>query len=132
MNNPTWSLEDAIEITLKEADDFLKIKETLSRIGDVEKPKTLHQLCHILHKRGQYYIIHFKGLLSMDGNIQLFDIEDYGKQNKIALLLQQWGLAEIVWPTKAESTEDVFVKVVSSSQKDNWILNPQYVFSKST
>lgn len=131
MNNPTWSLEDAIEITLKKPDDFLKIKETLTRIGDIEKPDTLHQLCHILFKRGRYFIIHYKGMLSLDGNLQIFDVEDYGKQNKIALLLEKWELAQIVDTAKAHETEDVFVKVVSSPLKPRWNLVPHYTFSKS-
>jgi len=130
-NTPTvsWSLDDAVEVTLKQRDDFLKIVETLTRIGHTNKNKELLQVCHILHKRGRYYIIHFKGLLALDGNTShCFDVEDLEIQNKVAKLVQQWGLADIVNISKVEQTEDTFIKVVPYRDKNNWTLTPQYEF----
>ena len=127
----TWSLEDAVEITLRNDDDFLKIAETLTRIGLATKEKKLYQVCHILHKRGQYYIIHFKGLLALDGNTDHpFDIEDLELQNKTAKLIHGWGLATVVNPNKFEQTEDTFIKVVPYREKNNWALIPQYTFGR--
>lgn len=125
-----WSLDDAIEVELSQSDDFLKVMETLSRIGDVgDEYGKLYQTCFILHKRNRYFIIHYKGLESLDGKDVVFDIEDFQKEVKVAKLLEKWGLLKI--KTKGlDSTEDIFVKVVPHSEKDSgkWTFVPKYVF----
>ena len=102
--NVSWSPESMLEVTLKQPDDFLKIRETLSRMGVASrKDKTLFQSCHILHKQGKYYIVHFKELFALDGKRATLIQNDIQRRNTIASLLQDWNLLNIV---KQESAED--------------------------
>ena len=95
------SIESLLEVRLKQEDDFLKVRETLTRIGVASrKEKKLYQSCHILHKRGKYYIVHFKELFALDGKPTDFDDSDKGRRNSIANLLAEWGLIEIVVPAQ--------------------------------
>lgn len=117
-----------IKITLDHEDDFLKIKETLTRIGIASrKDKTLYQSCHILHKRGEYVIIHFKELFALDGKFSDLSQTDLARRNTIALLLEEWKLAKIV---KGQNLDDLApmntIKVISHSEKKNWTLAPKY------
>ena len=99
-----WSPEQMLEVTLKQPDDFLKIRETLSRIGVASrKDKTLFQSCHILHKQGKYYIVHFKELFALDGKKATLVENDVQRRNTISILLQDWNLLTIVNPTAAEN-----------------------------
>ena len=123
-----WQPDAMVEVTFPEADDFLKIKETLTRIGVASnRDKTLYQSCHILHKQGKYYIVHFKELFALDGkpaNISVVDIE---RRNAIILLLAEWNLVTIVQPetVKVESNLKQF-KIISYKDKSNWNLVPKY------
>ena len=100
----SWSQSDMLEVTIKQPDDFLKVRETLTRIGVASrKDKTLYQSCHILHKQGKYYIVHFKELFALDGKKSTLTKNDIQRRNTISLLLQDWNLIDIV---KKESTED--------------------------
>jgi len=124
--NPNWTLDDAVEIELPDADAFLKIKETLQRIGIPSyKTKTLYQTAHILHKRGKYYIIHFKCLFSLDGKPASFDDLDYRRQNSIAKLLEDWGLCSIV--DELEEIEDPRnIKIIKHAERKDWNLVAKY------
>lgn len=118
-----------IEIALENADDFLKVKETLTRIGVAsERTKTLYQSCHILHKRGRYYIVHFKELFALDGKPSSLDDEDISRRNTIANLLRDWGLVKLVDPSK--SADPVapmrLIKVIPYREKDDWNLVSKY------
>lgn len=117
-----WSLNDAVEIKLKDDDDFLKIKETLERIGVSSfKEKKLWQSAHILHKKGKYYILHFKCLFVLDGKTALFIEEDWKRQNRIAKLLEDWGLLTIVDPDNLGDLEDIKkIKILKYSEKEKW------------
>ena len=96
-------IDTLLEITLKEEDDFLKVRETLTRIGVASrKDKTLYQSCHILHKQGKFYIVHFKEMFALDGKPTNFSDEDKGRRNTIATLLEDWGLLKIVDPSQVE------------------------------
>ena len=96
MENINWSKEHMLEVILKEPDDFLKVRETLSRIGVASrKDKILYQSCHILHKQGKYYIVHFKELFALDGKDTNLTENDIGRRNRIANLLKDWGLVSI-------------------------------------
>jgi len=121
-----WSLDDAVEIALPDNDSFLKIKETLQRIGIASyKKKTLYQTAHILHKRGKYYIIHFKCLFALDGKPAPFDEVDWARQNSIAKLLQDWGLCDVVG--ELGYTEDMSkIKIIKHSDRHNWNLVAKY------
>ena len=101
-------VKDLVEVTLKEQDDFLKIRETLTRIGVAsKKDKTLFQSCHILHKRGQYYVVHFKELFALDGKPTDITENDLARRNAIINLLQDWGLLSVVDKTKTEVPEPI-------------------------
>jgi hypothetical protein len=128
MTNLNWVLDDAVEIELPDADSFLKIKETLQRIGIPSyKTKTLYQTAHILHKRGKYYIIHFKCLFSLDGKPAPFDEQDWKRQNAIAKLLEDWGLCTMVYELEPENTEDPRnIKIIKFSEKKDWTLVSKY------
>lgn len=128
MTNLNWTLDDAVEIELPDADSFLKIKETLTRIGIPSyKTKTLYQTAHILHKRGKYYIIHFKCLFSLDGKPAPFDELDWKRQNAIAKLLDDWGLCSMVYELEPESTEDPRnIKIIKHAEKKDWALVSKY------
>lgn len=123
------NVETLLEVRLKKEDDFLKVRETLTRIGVASrKEKRLFQSCHILHKRGKYYIVHFKELFALDGKPTDFDDSDLGRRNTIANLLAEWGLVEIVFPAK--TIEPIAplsqIKVISYSERSDWELVAKY------
>ena len=121
-------MENFIEVTLPNEQDFLKVKETLTRIGLAsEKNKTLYQSCHILHKRGQYYILHFKELFMLDGKASSISEEDIARRNAIANLLWDWGLVEIVKPEACTTVAPMkMIKVISHKEKGDWELVAKY------
>lgn len=126
-------LDDLLEVTLEEPDDFLKVKETLTRIGVASvKLNTLYQSCHILHKRGKYYIVHFKELFRMDGKQTDIDETDIRRRNAIALLLESWELLKIVNKQRAEAfcVSLNQIKVIPHKEKKNWTLSPKYSIGK--
>ena len=127
-----WSQDMMLEVTLREPDDFLKVRETLTRVGVASrKEKKLYQSCHILHKRGKYYIVHFKELFALDGKPTNITINDVQRRNRIAKLLSDWGLVDI---TRAEEAEDLAplnqIKVLSFKDKDDWTLESKYNIGK--
>ena len=120
-----WAQEKMIEVRLKDPDDFLVIKETLTRIGVESKAtQTLYQTCHILHKRGKYYIVHFKELFALDGKEATLTMEDIARRDTIALLLSNWKLLTTV--ERLDRVEGVVVKVVPFKDKPNWDLVSKY------
>jgi hypothetical protein len=123
-------IQDLVEVTLTEADDFLKVRETLTRIGVAsKKDKTLYQSCHILHKQGKYYIVHFKELFALDGKPTDLTENDLSRRNAIAKLLQDWGLIAVVKPTQIEVPAPIFIsqiKIISHKDKNDWQLVPKY------
>lgn len=124
--NKTDSL---IEIKLAKEEDFLKVKETLTRIGVAsKKERMLYQSCHILHKQGRYYIVHFKELFKLDGKPANFDEKDIARRNTIANLLQEWGLILIVNPSVTTDPTSPLnqIKVISFKEKQEWKLVPKY------
>jgi hypothetical protein len=127
-------VKDLVEVTLVEQDDFLKVRETLTRIGVAsKKDKTLFQSCHILHKRGQYYLVHFKELFALDGKPTDITENDLARRNAIANLLEDWGLLKVVDKTKTEKPEPIFlsqVKILSHKEKNEWQLTPKYNIGK--
>jgi hypothetical protein len=127
-------IDTMIEVTLAKEDDFLKIRETLTRIGvSSQKNKTIYQSCHILHKRGSYYIVHFKELFALDGKPNNFGDEDTARRNTIANLLAEWGLVTLVKPEM--STEPVAplsqIKILPFKEKREWNLEPKYNLGKN-
>lgn len=126
-------IEDMIEVTLNEKDDFLKIRETLTRIGVAsKKEKLLYQSCHILHKQGKYYVVHFKELFALDGKPTDITENDLARRNTIALLLEDWGLLKLVTPKKAEDLQVSLsqIKIIGFREKDDWELVPKYNIGK--
>jgi len=122
-------IEAMVEVKLNEPDDFLKVRETLTRIGIASrKEKTLFQSCHILHKQGKYYIVHFKELFALDGKTTNFTENDTARRNSIANLLSEWELITLVDPDKsAEPTVPLSqLKILSFKEKDEWDLTPKY------
>ena len=124
-------IESFVEIRLKHPDDFLKIRETLSRIGIASKrEKKLYQSCHILHKQGKYYLVHFKELFKLDGKpSDFYESEtDIARRNSIANLISEWGLCELVDPSKSESptTPVNTLKILSYKENNDWILETKY------
>ena len=125
----TINIEEMVECTLKEPDDFLKIRETLTRIGvDSRKDKTLYQSCHILHKQGRYYIVHFKELFILDGKPTNFSENDQARRNTIANLLVEWNLIQLV---NSEKTATLVVplnqlKILAYKEKEEWVLTAKY------
>lgn len=122
-------VDGLLEVRLKKEDDFLKVRETLMRIGVASrKDKRLYQSCHILHKRGKYYIVHFKELFALDGKPTDFDDSDLGRRNTIANLLAEWGLVEIVIPEKSKDPIAPLsqIKVIAYSEKHDWDLVTKY------
>ena len=118
-----------VEITLKDPSDFLKVKETLTRIGFASKKENiLYQSCHILHKRGRYAIVHFKELFLLDGKRTDITENDIGRRNTIARLLADWGLVVVIDPSKIEEPTVTMnqIKVVPYREKSNWSLQPKY------
>ena len=123
-----WSKENMIQVELKEPDDFLKVRETLTRIGVASrKEKKLYQSCHILHKKGQYYIVHFKELFALDGKRANLSSNDLQRRNRIIQLLSDWGLIEV---TNTDTIVDAAplsqIKVISYKDKGDWILESKY------
>ena len=123
-----WSPDMMVEVVLNEPDDFLKVRETLTRIGVASrKEKKLYQSCHILHKQGKYYITHFKELFALDGKHANLTVNDIQRRNRIARLLSDWGLVTIV---KEDDVLDVAplnqIKVLSFRDKDGWLLVTKY------
>ena len=122
-------IEAMVEVKLNEPDDFLKVRETLTRIGIASrKEKTLFQSCHILHKQGKYYIVHFKELFALDGKTTNFTENDTARRNSIANLLSEWELITLVEPDKsAEPTVPLSqLKILSFKENDEWDLTPKY------
>ncbi len=125
-------IEDMIEIALEEPDDFLKVKETLSRIGVASRnDRKLFQSCHILHKQGRYYIVHFKELFALDGKPTNFSENDEARRNTITNLLQEWGLLSIIRGNTEENVAPLNqIKVLAYAEKDEWELVPKYNIGK--
>ena len=127
-----WNRNEMVEVNLKEPDDFLKVRETLTRIGVASrKERTLYQSCHILHKKGQYYIVHFKELFALDGKKANLSENDLQRRNRIIKLLSDWGLVEIV---KESSIKDAAplsqIKVIAYKEKGDWSLESKYNIGK--
>ena len=127
-----WSPENILEVTIKQPDDFLKVRETLTRIGVASrKDKTLFQSCHILHKQGKYFIVHFKELFALDGKKATLTQNDIQRRNTIAVLLQDWNLISVV---KKEAAEDKAplsqIKVLPFKEKKEWNLSAKYNIGK--
>ena len=127
-----WSQDQMLEVVLNEPDDFLKVRETLTRIGVASrKEKKLYQSCHILHKQGKYFIVHFKELFALDGKHANLTINDVRHRNRITRLLADWGLITIV---KEDSVADIAplnqIKVLSFKDKGEWILEQKYNIGK--
>ena len=131
MNDSLWKPDQMLEVGLKEPDDFLKVRETLSRIGVASrKNKTLFQSCHILHKQGKYYIVHFKELFALDGKDTNISENDIARRNTIANLLSDWGLIKVVGKSSVESAPLSQIKVISFKEKNDWILETKYNIGK--
>jgi hypothetical protein len=127
------NLEELVEVKLTEPDDFLKIRETLSRIGVAsKKDRILYQSCHILHKQGRYYLVHFKELFLLDGKRSDFSEDDIGRRNTIANLLNEWKLLELVDPSKTKDPKAPLsqIKIISHKEKDSWNLITKYNIGK--
>lgn len=123
-----WSPENMLEVTLNEPDDFLKIRETLTRIGVASrKDNKLYQSCHILHKQGRYFIVHFKELFLLDGKKSNLEENDVARRNTIATLMSDWGLLQIDRKNKLEPIAPLRqIKIISFKDKDEWNLCPKY------
>ena len=127
------AVSNMVEVLLEKEDDFLKVRETLTRIGVASrKTNTLFQSCHILHKQGKYYIVHFKELFALDGKPFTFSEEDTGRRNSIANLLDEWGLVKLV--DKVKSSEPVVpvtkIKIIPFKEKSDWELVAKYNIGK--
>ena len=126
-------VDTLLEVKLGEEDDFLKVRETLTRIGVASrKDKTLYQSCHILHKQGRFYIVHFKEMFALDGKYTSFSEEDKGRRNTIATLLEDWGLVKIVEQDKSSSPKAAMnqIKILPHKEKDGWTLVAKYAIGK--
>ena len=130
MESINWTQEHMLEVTLREPDDFLKIRETLSRIGVASrKERKLYQSCHILHKQGRYFIVHFKELFALDGKQTNLSENDIARRNTISKLLKDWGLVELkgeIEPIAPLSQ----IKIISFKEKNDWILETKYNIGK--
>ena len=127
-----WSQDQMVEVKLNEPDDFLKVRETLTRIGVASrKEKKLYQSCHILHKQGKYYIVHFKELFALDGKYANLTMNDLQRRNRITRLLSDWGLISVV---HEDSIQDVAplnqIKVLPYKDKNEWMLEQKYNIGK--
>ena len=130
MEELEWTPDLMLEVTLNEADDFLKVRETLSRIGVASrKERKLYQSCHILHKQGRYFIVHFKELFALDGKPTNISINDLERRNTIAGLLSDWELVEILGNNEQKAPLSQ-IKVLSYKEKDDWILETKYNIGK--
>ena len=127
-----WSSSDMLEVTIKQPDDFLKVRETLTRIGVASrKDKTLYQSCHILHKQGKYYITHFKELFALDGKKSTLVENDIQRRNTIALLLQDWNLIDVVNTSLVENKAPLSqIKVLPFKEKSEWNMVAKYNIGK--
>ena len=123
-----WTPEQMVEVVLNEPDDFLKVRETLTRIGVASrKEKKIYQSCHILHKQGRYYLVHFKELFALDGKHANLTVNDVQRRNRIAQLLGDWGLIGIVDVTKIQDIAPLNqIKVLAYKDKQDWILETKY------
>jgi hypothetical protein len=123
-----WDPSQMVEVVLSEPDDFLKVRETLTRIGVASrKEKKLYQSCHILHKQGKYYLVHFKELFALDGKRANLTVNDVQRRNRIVQLLADWGLIEIVDVSKITDIAPLNqIKVLSFKDKGDWILETKY------
>lgn len=126
--NINWSPADMVEIIIDQPDDFLKIRETLTRIGVASRQENkLFQSCHILHKQGRYFIVHFKELFLLDGKKTSLTENDLQRRNSIATLLSDWGLVKLVDRKQVLDCAPLRqIKIISHKDKDNWILSPKY------
>jgi len=130
MEELEWTADLMLEVQLKEADDFLKVRETLSRIGVASrKERKLYQSCHILHKQGRYFIVHFKELFALDGKPTNISINDLERRNTIAGLLEDWDLVKIIGNSEHRAPLSQ-IKVLSYREKDEWILETKYNIGK--
>ena len=130
MEDFNWTQEQMLEVGLKEPDDFLKVRETLSRIGVASrKERKLYQSCHILHKQGRYFIVHFKELFALDGKNTNLSENDVARRNTIANLLSDWGLISVVEKAKPVAPLSQ-IKVLSFREKEEWILETKYNIGK--
>ena len=130
MESVNWTQDQMLEVELKEPDDFLKIRETLSRIGVASrKDKVLYQSCHILHKQGKYFIVHFKELFALDGKQTNLSENDIARRNTISRLLSDWGLVKIKGETDPAAPLSQ-IKIISFKEKDEWILETKYNIGK--
>ena len=129
-----WSPDLMVEVALSEPDDFLKVRETLTRIGVASrKEKKLYQSCHILHKQGRYYIVHFKELFALDGKRANLTINDVQRRNRISQLLADWGLISIKESVRIQDIAPLNqIKVLSYKDKGNWILETKYNIGRKT
>ena len=127
-----WTKDDMVEVNLKEPDDFLKVRETLTRIGVASrKEKKLFQSCHILHKKGQYYIVHFKELFALDGKKANLSENDVQRRNRIIKLLSDWGLIQIVREDAIKDAAPLSqIKVIAYKDKQDWTLESKYNIGK--
>jgi hypothetical protein len=123
-----WKQADMVEVVLSEPDDFLKVRETLTRIGVASrKERKIYQSCHILHKQGKYYIVHFKELFALDGKNTNFSLNDLQRRNRIAQLLSDWGLISVVVPEKIQDLAPLNqIKVLAFRDKEEWTLESKY------
>ena len=123
-----WTPNSMLEVTLNEPDDFLKVRETLTRIGVASrKDNKLYQSCHILHKQGRYFIVHFKELFLLDGKKSNLEENDVARRNTIATLMSDWGLVSIYDKTKAEPLAPLRqIKIIPFKEKNDWELCPKY------
>ena len=129
-----WAPEKMVEVFLGEPDDFLKVRETLTRIGVASrKEKKLYQSCHILHKQGKYFIVHFKELFALDGKRANLTINDVQRRNRIIQLLSDWGLVRV---SDADVIQDIApvnqIKVLAYKEKENWVLETKYNIGRKT
>ena len=130
MEELKWTADLMLEVKLKEADDFLKVRETLSRIGVASrKERKLYQSCHILHKQGRYFIVHFKELFALDGKPTNISINDLERRNTIAGLLEDWDLVKIIGNNEQKAPLSQ-IKVLSYREKDEWVLETKYNIGK--
>lgn len=126
--NSDWDASSMVEVRLKQPDDFLKVRETLTRIGVASRnEKKLYQSCHILHKQGRYYIVHFKELFLLDGKNSDFSDNDLQRRNRITKLLSDWGLVDVVNDTLIEDASSISqIKILPHKEKAEWELIPKY------
>ena len=127
-----WSADQMIEVTLNEPDDFLKVRETLTRIGVASrKEKKIYQSCHILHKQGRYYIVHFKELFALDGKHANLTVNDVQRRNRIIQLLCDWGLVTVLEPERVTDIAPLNqIKVLAYKEKNEWVLETKYNIGK--